>query len=636
MKQIFTILLMAMYVQFAYSQCAPCTAGLTACPVAGGLCNKSDTGMANQPYQSVIRFYLPSILRDPSLLAQCSGCSYIKLRKVKITGLTNLPSGITNYNFDKVLAPYKGYYNVEAGDTLGCVSICGTPIAAGRYIISVNLLADVTAVGTPIGNVDQNNNSLTYTDTLYILPDTSGSVASFTFGGIRESCDSVRACFNATLAAPSPNITRYNWNFGNGTTSTALNPGCVTYNQPSTSNVVLKTSFYDYYIKKFHINNMTNSGSWRGDIEELLSGDPDTYTIIGALGVNTRANPVDASTNFDLAIPAAQSVLPAGTTNLSFELWDKDNGPPVGSADDFLGTYNINISAFPFLPFDVNFSGSNSQGYITIDTVRSTLITDTLKILIKPKPIKPIILASQDTTCVGDSIRLVATPFCATCTYSWTKNDTVAVFGVTDSTFYTSAAGSYKANVVDNTTGCSNIGDSAKVIAFVNAAPPFINVSYFSPRAVVFCNPGVGPGFTARWFKDGLEITGQTGTQVPYLGDGVYQVEIYNTIFPSCSNFSDTVTISTVGIKDEILNSYLLNVYPNPTKGKIHLSLQTIAENVKVEFIDMTGRAVHNFDAPIVNEKLEKDIDVSALSKGIYTLIISAEGNRITKKIVVN
>jgi PKD repeat protein len=635
MKHFLVILLMSMTVHLSYGQCAPCTAGPAACPIAGGLCNKSDTGMANQPYQSTIRFYLPTILRDPTLLAQCSGCSYIKLRNVKITGLTNLPSGITNYNFDKVLAPYKGYYDVEAGDTLGCVSICGTPIAAGVYVISVNLLADVTAVGTPIGNVDQNNNSLTYTDTMYILPDTSGSVASFTFGGIRESCDSVKACFDATFVAPSPNITRYNWNFGNGTTSTIKNPGCVTYKQPGTYDVTLQTVFYDYYIKKFHINNMTNSGSWRGDIEELLSGDPDTYTIIGALGVNTRANPVDASTNFDLAIPAAQSVLPAGTTSLSFELWDKDNGPPVGSQDDFLGTYNININSFPFLPYDVNFSGSNSQGYITIDTVRSTVITDTLKIVIKAKPVKPLIEASVDTICFGDSIRLVATPYCATCTYSWTRDDTVSVFGMTDSAFYTTFSGRYKANVIDNFTGCTNTGDSSKAVYFAEKPDDYYAVAYYSPTNVVFVNPSLGTTFKARWFKDGLEITGQTGKQIPFLGDGLYEVQVYNPIFEGCSSMSDTVRISTVGIANELANSYNLNLYPNPTKGSVHLSLQIDVEKIEIQVLDMTGRVVYISSESISLQRLEKDINLDFVNKGVYTVLISANGNKISKKLVV-
>jgi hypothetical protein len=172
MKQIFLIILTTMTVHFGYSQCGTCTIGFSGCPAGGGLCNKPDTATVGQAYNSKVRFYLPKILNDPTLLAQCSGCTSIKLRKVKIASITGLPPGITDYNFDKSQLPaWKGYYDISTNnDTLGCVSICGTPIASGIYKIAVNVLADVTAIGTPIGNVDQDNNNIVFYDTIIVNP----------------------------------------------------------------------------------------------------------------------------------------------------------------------------------------------------------------------------------------------------------------------------------------------------------------------------------------------------------------------------------------------------------------------------------------------------------------------------------
>ncbi len=195
--------------QYSVAQCTSCTPNNFGCKPIGGLCNKPDTGMANNPYTTVIHFNLPKRLTDPGTLSQCSGCSYVQLNRVKITSLTGLPSGADNYNFSKSQSPYKGYYDVQNNDTLGCVTICGTPLAAGVYIIQVNIDADVVAIGTPIGNVSQNDVPQKYSDTIVILPDTSGSVSSFTYGGVREDCDSVVLNLNAILSATFTNPTRY-------------------------------------------------------------------------------------------------------------------------------------------------------------------------------------------------------------------------------------------------------------------------------------------------------------------------------------------------------------------------------------------------------------------------------------------
>lgn len=622
--------------QYSFAQCSSCTPNNTGCKPIGGLCNKPDTGMANHPYSTVIHFNLPKKLTDPATLSQCSGCSYVQLNRVKITSLTGLPSGADNYNFSKSQSPYKGYYDVQNNDTLGCVTICGTPLAAGIYTIQVNIDADVVAIGTPIGNVSQNDVPQKYSDTIVILPDTSGSVSSFTYGGVREDCDSVVLNLNAILSAASPNPTRYFWDLGNGQTSNLKSPGLVKFSLPGTYKVALKTVYYNYYISQMHINNMTNAGScWRGDVEELATGDPEVYTKVGLLGVNTRGNSVSSTSNFNIPIPLAQAALPIGTTAFSFELWDEDNGPPFGSADDNMGTYNININPFPFLPYDVNFNGSCAQGYVRLDTTVATVIVDTLVVTIKGRPTKPFAFASKDSLCNGDSVRLVATPYCADCTYEWYKNDSVYLVGATDSFYYAKVSGGYKIKVTNTLTGCTNLSDSAKRVYFGATPTVAPTVAYYSPTGQVFLNPGISSSFRAKWFKDGLEISGQTGSTIPFVGDGDYQVLIYNPNFPFCNVTTDLTTISTVGIEDD--NSLLqgLSVHPNPSTGKFTLTLQTLATQVNLSVNDMVGRTVYSSTLAIQNNVAEKTIDLNESAKGVYMLNIEIAGKRVVRKLVV-
>ncbi|HWB63491.1 MAG TPA: hypothetical protein VG603_08285, partial [Chitinophagales bacterium] len=173
MRKIYAVLIVAMMFgnQWVSAQCSQCTPVFSTCPPAGGLCGHLDTAYANHAYDKVINFYMPKVLTDPSILSQCS-CNEVHLRHITVTGVSGLPTGV-GYS----LSHSNGYYDVSNGDSLGCSHFCGTPLVAGLYPVTVYLSADVTAIGTPIGNVDQNNVAQHYMDTLLVLPDTTAGVS---------------------------------------------------------------------------------------------------------------------------------------------------------------------------------------------------------------------------------------------------------------------------------------------------------------------------------------------------------------------------------------------------------------------------------------------------------------------------
>jgi hypothetical protein len=115
----------------------------------------------------------------------------------------------------------------------------------------------------------------------------------------------------------------------------------------------------------------------------------------------------------------------------------------------------------------------------------------------------------------------------------------------------------------------------------------------------------------------------------------LYQALVYNPIYDGCSTLTDTVRISTVGIANELANSYNLSLYPNPTAGNVHMSLQIAAEKVEIQVLDMTGRVVYIANESVSLQKLEKDINLESVNRGVYTVLISANGNKISKKLVV-
>ena len=93
--------------------------------------------------------------------------------------------------------------------------------------------------------------------------------------------------------------------------------------------------------------------------------------------------------------------------------------------------------------------------------------------------------------------------------------------------------------------------------------------------------------------------------------------------------FSDTIT-RTVGFAD-LQNS--LNLYPNPATDEIVVDLTqlNILTNTTVEISDIYGR---NIISLAINKNIKHKIDISHLTKGLYTLQIKATDFQISRLFV--
>ncbi|HLP21631.1 MAG TPA: hypothetical protein VK174_15065, partial [Chitinophagales bacterium] len=444
------------------AQCATCIpVSCSALKPAGGLCNYLPDDTAGQPYDEVISFYMPNRLTDPTTLAQCSGCNYVELRHIRIAGITGLPTGMSaspNHS--------NGYYDVQNGDSIGCVRFCGTPVAPGVYYIVVNLIADVTAHGTPIGDVDANNQAQTYRDTIEIFPGTSECPQSFSLGSGAcqlKACDSVSVNLNATLTNPDcANLISYAWSYGNGGTSAVKTPGFVNYTTPDTFPLSLTTTYYSYRIKEITVE---LTGGYTGDIEELTGlSNPDPYVTISSIGYSSRGTGSDQDsktiTGLNLVIPGN-----ACATPLSITAWDEDQGPPLGSADDNCGSHNIT----PAVPNQVSSTTGNSKIWVTFDTVAVSSLTETVNVVVFPHAPVPVLMADRDSICNGDSTTLYISNYAPGYNINWFLNDTTELV-TSDSAIVVKVKGSYKVKITNVVTGCSEW--SAPYVISVGQASP--------------------------------------------------------------------------------------------------------------------------------------------------------------------
>lgn len=633
MKKLFTFLMLSITVWAAYAQCNNCSPLFQNCSPTGGLCAKLDTAYANNPYDKTITFYMPKTLNDPSILAQCGGCNSVRLRNIRVTGVSGLPAGFQTPFFSN-----NGQYNVQNGDSLGCARFCGTPLLPGMYQVTVFLLADVTAIGTPVGNVDANNQPQSYIDTLWVLPDTVAGVSTFTYGNSGTSaCNTVTLDLEANKQAQQPNLTRYFWDLGNGTTTQAKKPGIVNYNntsgnKPDTFNVVLRTVFYNYRIKKVHISNIT--GGYCGDVEELTclcasgADSPDPYLTFSVIGFNNSGNNASnrcTNVNFD----NLNLSIPEGTFSLNMQIWDKDNGPPFGSQDDNLGTYTINIGLG-----QVNYSNNNAFGYVEIDTIAGTILTDTLKVITYPTPVLPVVAASLDTFCSNDSVLLSIGAGYPGYVIEWWRDDTVYLSGIEDAEFYSNIPGQYKARVTDAVSGCQNISVN-KTIVSVPGAPNQASVLFNGTQ--LFLTPFPASGFAARWFYNGNLVSGQSGKFLPYLGNGTYEAEIYNIAFPSCAVVAEPRLVEVSGLGDEaesLISTFTLA--PNPSNGIFNVSFAAQGKAaVSLQVSNAIGQVFVNSQFEHQNDIVKTEVNLQQFGKGVYYVTLVSGNNKVTKLAVV-
>ena len=145
-----------------------------------------------------------------------------------------------------------------------------------------------------------------------------------------------------------------------------------------------------------------------------------------------------------------------------------------------------------------------------------------------------------------------------------------------------------------------------------------------------------------------LKRTDATGLNYPYVLDGLLSIEnspygtdwyyyFYNwsvAIDPlECDMLAVPVTVEDCSsINENILS---LEVYPNPSTGKVNLNMSLKqASVINVELVNIIGEVVFA-ETLGKNKELNKTFDWSDLSAGIYTIQISSNGQNKVEKIII-
>lgn len=341
----------------ATAQCPDCTIFLPPMPVDTVYLDTFPNARQNEYYEEEISFRLP--MTTTPLVALAPGTpSGISLTGFEVIGISGLPLGM-NFKLDR---PLPAMYDDVAPDTRdGCVTICGTPLQSDSFEIIISVLVHTGILAPQPASIPV---------TFVVLPDTS---AGFTISGaVGCSPLTVSLTNNVVPDTAFGQTASYNWDFGNGQTSTDINPSPVTYSDTGTYNItyqaVVTTTIEQTFLTSVTINAVGCTDPFNAvDLFLTVTGSQTGIDTVTIYQENT-APPVTFNFGTDI-------LLQAGTTYSLFVQDDDeiasgwpppaDCGTVVFSADTTANTFTLTNGALSLV---VNLSRSTSYSYDTINT----------------------------------------------------------------------------------------------------------------------------------------------------------------------------------------------------------------------------------------------------------------------------
>ena len=265
------------------------------------------------------------------------------------------------------------------------------------------------------------------------------------------------------------------------------------------------------------------------------------------------------------------------------------------------------------------FTGTGSTYTATTSDTFTVRVTNALGCSAVSNPVKvtasinAIINSSSATSfCIGGNTILTANTggVVGSISYQWMKNGLV-IPSATLVNYFVNASGNYQV-IVTISGGSGSCVDTASGLA-VNVNPLPNPVASFNGVTVNTTNTYA----TYQWFVNTIGISGATNYSWLPSVNGGYKVKV--TDINGCSNYSNTVQVSVVGINQ--IQKSGVKVYPNPANSVLHIES---ADEIHAIITGIEGRIM-------IDEYNAKNIDISHLANGLYLITLyNSNGDRIS------
>jgi hypothetical protein len=258
----------------------------------------------------------------------------------------------------------------------------------------------------------------------------------------------------------------------------------------------------------------------------------------------------------------------------------------------------------------------NTAGTYTISLVAyklgnaSAAYTKTIRVKNKPS-----IMVNSPNSCSGDLVTLTAT---GATTYTWSNATSGASINVSPAftTTYT---------VTGTKDGCSNTATSTVTVQEKPALPVITQTGDTLHSSTIIV------GATYEWYKNGMLVSSSTNPNFKITESGSYTVKVKNG---NCSSESVAFAAVYTSIKNATNSIQLLEIYPNPTDGRLQLNMNlTKNVNVQIYLYSPDGRELYS--QSIANTRnVSEEINLHDFAKGMYILRLKVEDEIYYHKVV--
>lgn len=570
-KKTALILLLLALTIFSHAQCEECSPDNTCgagsdypaiCPM------QVPDAVVGEYYQQTLTFYIPSSITDPESQLQAEVVS------VTINSVSGLPFGITYSLNDQ-----DGVYYPGEGQNYGCATLCGTPILPGVYNVNISVTADLIAFGFPVTQSENFPTSMT------VIPG-EGTAGSFAYDQ-PAGCGSVEVNFTASIVAPAPAVTTYNWDFGNGQGSTLPNPPTVIYDTEGDYTTTLTTTVSEYKLQTVELLNVASG--W--DADEDIFGSPDPYFTL----TNGSGSVVYTSSVIDNTSSNTWEALDLLLDNPPYALQFFDEDPI--SSDDNLGIAEISIGTATFT------SGNGTVGTVVIELDTTNQITDEAIITVFPFPDADFAANGNILVCNDQDLL----------NYTWHRNGVMIPDAIEPS--YTMTQGGQYYCEVQNEYGCMAASQTYLYC-------PAVEITY-DAGAMEMEVANIYSSY--QWYFNGLPIEGSTTYYTPVLESGNYAVSV--TTNYGCTTMSEVYT-AVVGI-DEI-SEFEYAIYPNPVIDFMTIKCEERLGTTSLRITDISGKLVLDKQVNFTSNAVL--VDLSNIPSGVYTISLNGRNTGIIKE----
>jgi PKD repeat protein len=346
------LLVFACNMQISAQTCPGCTIILPAMPVDTVYLDTIPDARQNEYYEEQLSFRLPMTTTPlQNLDTSQSIPGGVNLSAFIVQGISGLPLGMS-FTLDR---PLPARYDETAPDTRdGCVTICGTPRQAGLFTVNISVLVE-TGILAP--------QPATIPLSFLVLPDTS---AGFTMTNA-NGCAPLTVSFDNNIS-PDTSVGQtaaYFWDFGNGQTSTDVNPSDVVYSDSGTYEVTYQAVITEA-VEQVFLSTVTVGNSPCSDFGSAV----DLFiTVTGSQSGTDTVTTYTLNAGTPVTWNFGNNILLVPGTY--YEIWVQDDDAIAGGIPGPEDCGRVNFSADTTAN---TFTLTNGQLSVTVTLTRSTLM----------------------------------------------------------------------------------------------------------------------------------------------------------------------------------------------------------------------------------------------------------------------